>query len=53
MGFSVTAEGIEDEHMAEAMSDIGCDYLQGYYYSMPLPMDEFVEKYGRIEMDAE
>ncbi|RKM63140.1 EAL domain-containing protein [Butyrivibrio sp. XB500-5] len=46
MGFSVTAEGIEDEKMAEAMTDIGCDYLQGYYYSMPLPMDEFVAKYG-------
>ncbi|RKM55858.1 EAL domain-containing protein [Butyrivibrio sp. X503] len=53
MGFSVTAEGIEDEKMAEAMVDIGCDYLQGYYYSMPIPMDEFVEKYGRIEKDTE
>ena len=46
MGFSVTAEGVEDEKMAADMVKIGCDYLQGYYYSMPIPIDEFVAKYG-------
>ena len=46
MNFSVTAEGIEDERMAKVMSDIGCDFHQGYHYSKPLPMKEFVEKYG-------
>ena len=45
MGFSVTAEGIETPEMAEAMTEIGCNYLQGYYYSKPLPMDEFAAKY--------
>lgn len=47
MGFSVTAEGVEDENMAKQMVNIGVDYLQGYYYSKPIPMDEFVEKYGK------
>ena len=42
MNFGITAEGIENEQMAEAMKALGCDYLQGYYYSKPLPMDEFV-----------
>ncbi|RKM61034.1 EAL domain-containing protein [Butyrivibrio sp. CB08] len=46
MGFGVTAEGIEDEDMAAVMTKVGCDYLQGYYYSKPLPMNEFVEKYS-------
>ncbi len=46
MGFSVTAEGVEDMLMASSMKEIGCDYLQGYYYSMPLPAKEFVEKYS-------
>jgi EAL domain-containing protein (putative c-di-GMP-specific phosphodiesterase class I) len=46
MGFSITAEGIEDETMAATMTDIGCDYLQGYHFSKPLPIDEFVVKYG-------
>ena len=42
MNFSITAEGIETADMAEVMSGIGCDYLQGYYYSKPLPVEEFV-----------
>lgn len=45
MGFSITAEGIETQDMAEAMAGIGCDYLQGYFFSKPLPADEFVGKY--------
>ena len=42
MNLSITAEGIETEEMSEAMKEIGCDYLQGYYFSRPVPMDEFV-----------
>ena len=48
MGFSVTAEGIEDGVMADTMSELGCDYLQGYYFSKPLPVDEFVSKYTAL-----
>ncbi len=43
MNLSITAEGIETEEMAGAMKDIACDYLQGYYFSRPVPMDEFVK----------
>ena len=46
MGFSITAEGIETPEMADAMLEIGCDYLQGYYFSKPLPMAEFADKYS-------
>ena len=45
MGFRITAEGIESEDMAEVMSRIGCDYLQGFVYSRPIPMELFVQKY--------
>lgn len=45
MGFYITAEGIEDERMADTMKDIGCDLLQGYYYSKPLPAGEFADRY--------
>ena len=44
-GFTITAEGIETEEIAREMRDIGCDYLQGYYYSRPLPLTEFLVKY--------
>ncbi len=46
MNFEITSEGIEDERMARMMSSIGCDFLQGYYYSRPLPMNEFCEKFS-------
>ena len=47
MGFSITAEGVETQEMADAMAGIGCDYLQGYCFSKPLPMDVFEGKYMR------
>lgn len=46
MGFTVTAEGIENQEMAAEMKKIGCDYLQGYCFSQPIPVEKFIEKYG-------
>lgn len=43
MGFLVTAEGIENERMVEQMKGIGCDYFQGFFYSKPVPTDEFIK----------
>jgi diguanylate cyclase (GGDEF)-like protein len=40
-GLKVTAEGVEDETTAAVLSDLKCDYLQGYYYSRPLPQQQF------------
>lgn len=45
LGFSITAEGIETQEMADALTDIGCDYLQGYLFDKPLPIDVFMAKY--------
>ena len=45
MGFSVTAEGIESEDMADALKKAGCNYLQGYYYSRPVPLRVFAEQF--------
>ena len=46
LGFTVTAEGIETQEMADALAGIGCNHLQGYLFDRPLPIDEFVKKYG-------
>jgi EAL domain-containing protein (putative c-di-GMP-specific phosphodiesterase class I) len=43
VGLSITAEGIETKEMAEALTSIGSDYLQGYYFSRPLPVPEFLQ----------
>ncbi|MCR5585602.1 MAG: EAL domain-containing protein [Lachnospiraceae bacterium] len=46
MGFGITSEGVEDDCMADAMKRIGCDYLQGFYYSRPLPAEDFAKTYA-------
>lgn len=46
MGFTVTAEGIENLELADTMRDIGCDFLQGFIFSKPIPANEFAEIYG-------
>ena len=40
----VVCEGVEREEQVEFLREIECDIIQGYYYSKPMPMDEF-EKY--------
>ena len=37
-------EGVETAEEAQRLSEMGCDYIQGYYYSKPLTQEEF-EKY--------
>ena len=39
----IVAEGVEDLDMANILIDMGVDYLQGYYYSKPVPKDKFVD----------
>ncbi len=37
----VIAEGVETERQMTMLKNAGCDYVQGYYFSRPLPPDEF------------
>ncbi|MCR5100294.1 MAG: EAL domain-containing protein [Butyrivibrio sp.] len=43
LGKKIVVEGVEDINMANVLTEMGCDYLQGFYYSEPLPEEEFVE----------
>ena len=38
----VVAEGIEDLEMAQTITDMGADYLQGYYFSRPVTQDKLL-----------
>lgn len=38
----IIAEGVETEQQLTLMKDLGCDIVQGYYISRPMPSDEFL-----------
>ena len=41
---AIIAEGVEEMEQADYMKSIGCNYIQGYLYSKPVPIPEFEEK---------
>jgi diguanylate cyclase len=41
LGLRVVAEGVETAGAAAALLSLGCDLVQGYFYSKPLPAHEF------------
>ncbi|MBT5368665.1 MAG: EAL domain-containing protein, partial [Nitrospinaceae bacterium] len=43
MGFEVIGEGVESEAQLKFMRTIGCDQVQGYFFSKPLPVEKFIE----------
>ena len=46
LGLEVVAEGVETETAVEILGALGCDVLQGYYFSKPLDADAFREFTG-------
>lgn len=49
-GMKVVAEGVETAAQRRYLINIGCDYLQGYLISKPLPMNELLNYLGTTEM---
>ncbi|HSH87624.1 MAG TPA: EAL domain-containing protein [Methylophilus sp.] len=41
LGLKVIAEGVETEAQLALLNSMGCDYIQGYFYSKPLPQPDF------------
>jgi EAL domain-containing protein (putative c-di-GMP-specific phosphodiesterase class I) len=44
LGKRVLAEGVETEEQMRLLRNVGCDAVQGYYISKPLP-EEALKKY--------
>lgn len=40
LGLEVVAEGVENQRQLDFMRDFKCDYVQGYFFSRPLPAEE-------------
>lgn len=43
LGFQTVAEGVESQKHADILKDMGCDELQGYHFSRPIPKDKFTK----------
>lgn len=43
LNIAVVAEGVETKEQSDAFRSMGCDYIQGYYYSRPIPKAQFEE----------
>lgn len=42
LGIKIVAEGVEDKEQLSILTDLNCDYIQGYYFSKPIPQDEIM-----------
>jgi len=49
--YDVVAEGIEQAEQGENLRELDCEYGQGFYYSRPIPADEFEIWYDRYQED--
>ena len=43
LGLGTLTEGVETQEHLEFLKAVGCDRVQGYYYSKPLPYDEVLK----------
>lgn len=42
LDYKIVVEGVETREQADKLTEMGCEYLQGYYFSKPLPEHEFL-----------
>ena len=45
LDMQVITESVETEEQVEMLKELGCEMFQGYYFSRPIPVEEFEEKY--------
>lgn len=43
LGITTVAEGVENNSDLEAVRELGCDIIQGFYYAKPMPIDKLCE----------
>lgn len=49
LGISVVAEGVETEYQMKFLKHKKCNFAQGYFYSKPIPADEFAAQFFNNE----
>ena len=48
LGLAVIAEGVETEAQRDSLTQHGCHAYQGYFFSRPLPLDDFESFVKRV-----
>ena len=43
LNVEVVAEGVEEQYQVDFLKNCGCYIIQGYYFSRPLPEEDFVK----------
>lgn len=51
LGMLTVAEGVETSSQMKMLQELGCDYLQGFLLSRPLPPEEFIAVLDSIEKE--
>ncbi|WP_261887101.1 bifunctional diguanylate cyclase/phosphodiesterase [Vibrio pomeroyi] len=51
-GMVVLAEGVESNEHFSILKACGCDLMQGYYFSRPIPYDELCEYLAPIQVET-
>lgn len=46
IGMDVITEGVENVDQLSMLAKMNCDWFQGYYFSKPIAVGDFEEKYG-------
>lgn len=52
LGMKVVAEGAETETQVSILREDKCDYIQGYYFSKPLPEEEFKQFLAKCKAEG-
>ena len=52
LSLPVIAEGVETVEQADFLRSIGCNYIQGYLYSKPVPEHEFEQLLRQVSVDV-
>ena len=42
IGAEIVVEGVETKEASDWFEEIGCDFIQGYYYAKPMPKNDFL-----------
>ncbi len=44
LGIKTIAEGVEDKEQSQILKNLGCDEIQGYYFSRPIKDEDYYNK---------